>query len=241
MIEIGASLAAARRARGLDLRAAERLTCMRGRYLLALEEERFDQLPGRTYARAFLRSYAAALGLEADRFVAEFDEQVPPEDVAEIVAPPPRRARRRSLRTPLVLAAAAALVGIVFWSGWNRSSTLPTAVATPKKNVPATAASVRPLHPVAKPKVDPALLVIRARGACWVQLRRGDANGPVLAERTLQAGDVVRVTLARVWLRLGAPWNVTVHRGAALVRNLPRSVPVDLYWTSAPGHVSESR
>jgi cytoskeletal protein RodZ len=241
MFEIGASLAAARRARGLDLRAAEHLTCMRGRYLLALEEERFDQLPGRTYARAFLRTYAAALGLEADRFVAEFDEQVPPEEPVEAATTTAPRRARRSLRTPLVLAAAAALAGIVFWSGWNRSSSLPTAVATPKPPVKATAASLPPVHHVTRPKVSPALLVVRATGPCWIELRRGDANGPVLAIRTLQAGDVVRVTLARVWVRLGAPWNVTVRRGATVVRGLPRDVPVSLYWTSAPGHVSESR
>src|SRR3954451_18420741 len=82
MFEIGASLAAARRARGLGLRDAERITCMRVRYLSALEEERFDALPGRTYARAFLRTYATALGWRADRFVAEFDahEREPEED-----------------------------------------------------------------------------------------------------------------------------------------------------------------
>ena len=57
MFEIGASLAAARRARGLGMRDAERLTCMRSKYLTALEEGRFDELPGRTYARAFLRTY----------------------------------------------------------------------------------------------------------------------------------------------------------------------------------------
>ena len=238
MFEIGASLAAARQARGLDLRAAEALTCMRAKYLAALEEEHFEQLPGRTYARAFLRTYAAALGLEADRFVAEFDEQVPDEEPIELAAPP--RRRHRSLRTPLILAAAAALGGIIFWSGWNSSSTMPSAVATPKaRHARPVAHAVR--RPVKKQAIAPALLVVRARGACWVQLRRGDANGAVLAERTLEAGDVLRVKLTKVWLRLGAPWNVTVRRGATLVRNLPRGVPVNLYWTSAPGHVSESR
>src|SRR4051812_37466688 len=77
MFEIGASLAEARRARGLAVHDAEQLTCMRAKYLTALEEERFDELPGRAYARAFLRTYATALGLQGDRFVAEFDEQRP--------------------------------------------------------------------------------------------------------------------------------------------------------------------
>jgi cytoskeletal protein RodZ len=239
MFEIGSSLAAARRARGLDLRAAEQLTCMRAKYLAALEDGAFDQLPGRTYARAFLRTYAAALGLEADRFVAEFDEQVPADEPADVPPVRPLR-RRRSLRAPLAVAAVAAVGGIVLWSGWSGGSpTLPSHVAVP--TVPAAA---RPaVHHVRAQRsaTSPALLVVRANGPCWVEVRRGDATGAVLVERTLAAGDVLRLKLARVWIRLGAPWNVSVRRGGRLVGGLPRGLPVSLYWTSAPGQVSESR
>ena len=73
MFDIGASLAAARESRGLSLVDAERLTCVRGKYLAALEQNDYDALPGRTYARAFLRTYASALGLDADKFVAAFE------------------------------------------------------------------------------------------------------------------------------------------------------------------------
>src|SRR5581483_4231161 len=74
VFDIGASLAAARETRGYSLADAERLTNVRGKYLAALECGDFDALPGRTYARAFLRTYATALGLEADRFVTAFEE-----------------------------------------------------------------------------------------------------------------------------------------------------------------------
>jgi hypothetical protein len=241
MFEIGSSLAAARRARGLDLRAAERLTCMRAKYLAALEEDAFDELPGRAYARAFLRTYAAALGLEADRFVAEFDEQVPAEEPVEVGPSRPLH-RRRSLRTPIALAAAAVVAGIVFWSGWRGSPTIvPSPAATPQ--VPAAAAqpAVHHVRAARKTVTSPSLLVVHAAGPCWVEVRRGDATGAVVVERTLAAGDVLRVKLAQVWIRLGAPWNVTVRRGGKLVGGLPRGIPVSLYWTSAPGHVSESR
>jgi cytoskeleton protein RodZ len=93
VFDIGASLAAARETRGLSLADAERLTCVRGKYLAALEAGNFDALPGRTYARAFLRTYASALGLEPDRFVAAFEEIVPePLDESIVVGTP--RARR---------------------------------------------------------------------------------------------------------------------------------------------------
>lgn len=67
VFEIGASLAAAR-ARGLGLADAERLTCIRTRHLAALESDSFDSIPGRAYARGFLRTYEGALGLDADLF-----------------------------------------------------------------------------------------------------------------------------------------------------------------------------
>jgi cytoskeletal protein RodZ len=105
LFDIGASLTAAREAQGLVLADAERLTCLRERYLLALEEDRFEALPGHAYARAFLRSYADVLSLDADRFVAEFDQRFP-EHAAESAAPlfgghQPRRAGRHNrLRWP---------------------------------------------------------------------------------------------------------------------------------------------
>jgi cytoskeleton protein RodZ len=70
-VALGSSLASARLARGLDLRDIERDTRIRARYLAALEEEHFDELPGEAYAAGFLRTYAAYLGLDADVYVDE--------------------------------------------------------------------------------------------------------------------------------------------------------------------------
>lgn len=63
---IGERLRNAREAKSLSLSALENLTRIRAVYLRALEEEQFDRLPGRIYARGFLRTYAAALGLDPD-------------------------------------------------------------------------------------------------------------------------------------------------------------------------------
>jgi hypothetical protein len=55
-------------------------------------------------------------------------------------------------------------------------------------------------------------LVLRARGRCWLSIRADSAAGPVLYEATLEAGGILRYTLApgrpRLWLRIGAPWNL---------------------------------
>ena len=42
------------------------------RFLKALEEDRVDLLPGGLFPRAFVRQYARHLGLDAERYVAEF-------------------------------------------------------------------------------------------------------------------------------------------------------------------------
>jgi transcriptional regulator with XRE-family HTH domain len=223
MFEIGASLAAARRARGLALRDAEQLTCMRAKYLSALEEDRFDELPGRTYARAFLRTYAAALGLQADRFVVEFDLQQPEPEEEEVV---PDFRPRQPIRLPLAIPAlaAAAVVALLVWSAWtsNRSVNPPVRVAA----APAASAakSRRGLHVVRSAPAT--VVVVRAvRGPCWIEARRGDRNGPLLARRTLAQGDTVSFAAPQVWLRLGAPWNIVARRGAHIARGLSANGP----------------
>jgi hypothetical protein len=226
MFEIGANLAAARRARGLDVRDAEQLTCMRAKYLTALEEERFDELPGRTYARAFLRTYAAALGLQADRFVAEFDAQCPePEDEEPVPDFRPRQPFR--LPVPIPLLAAGAVCALLIWSAWSVDQTPPP--VQPLASVRA-AATVKPRarHPAVVAQTAPAAaaVVVRAvRGPCWIEAHRGSRSGPLLARRTLSQGESASFAGRREWLRLGAPWNVVARRGTHVAGGLSATRP----------------
>lgn len=73
MAHPGATLQAAREARGLS--TAEAATSLRlpEKILVHLEAGRFDQLPGDTFARGYVRSYARLLGLDANRLVLEYD------------------------------------------------------------------------------------------------------------------------------------------------------------------------
>jgi hypothetical protein len=65
-VSVGARLKAAREARGVDLFRVERDTKIRVRFLTALEEAQFEELPADVYARGFLRNYATYLGLDPD-------------------------------------------------------------------------------------------------------------------------------------------------------------------------------
>lgn len=228
MFEIGASLAAARRARGLGLRDAERITCMRAKYLTALEEDRFDELPGRTYARAFLRTYASALGLQADRFIAEFDAQQPePEEEAAVEF----RARRPiSLPVTVPALAAVAVVAILGWSAWSGDRIVNSTVSpTPPARAAAAVVPRAQHHMVLIAHRPSATLVVRAvGGACWIEARRGTGTGALLARRTLAPGESATFVAPRVWLRLGAPWNAVVRRGAQTLHLPATSVPVNV-------------
>lgn len=47
------------------------------RYLEAIERGNFDILPGKFYARAFIKEYAAAVGLDAKELLEEHKEEIP--------------------------------------------------------------------------------------------------------------------------------------------------------------------
>lgn len=75
LVTVGQDLRAARQARGDDLATVSRVLKIRKEHLEALEDDRAEALPGKTYAVGFIRAYAAYLGLDpsayAERFKAE--------------------------------------------------------------------------------------------------------------------------------------------------------------------------
>src|SRR3954454_8434511 len=75
MFEIGISLREARGRRRIEFAQAEQATKIRVKYLRALEEERFEQLPSQTYVKGFLRTYADYLGLDGQLYVDEFNSR----------------------------------------------------------------------------------------------------------------------------------------------------------------------
>jgi transcriptional regulator with XRE-family HTH domain len=76
---LGATLRRARNRRGLSLVEVEDAIKIRVGLLKAIEEEDWEALPGGSYARGFVRTYAAYLGLDAERLADEYQprSQVP--------------------------------------------------------------------------------------------------------------------------------------------------------------------
>jgi cytoskeletal protein RodZ len=72
MTEIGETLRDARMRARIDVSEIEAKTKIRAKYLRALENEEWGLLPGPTYVKSFLRTYAQALGLDGKALVEEY-------------------------------------------------------------------------------------------------------------------------------------------------------------------------
>ncbi len=209
MFQIGSSLREARMRRGLELPQIERDTHIRGRYLAALEDERFDVLPGPAYAKGFLRTYADYLGLDAQQFVDEYNSRFAPEE--ELAAPPPVRIQRRGrlLDARLLVLPLAAIVALIGWQ-LGRGSGHHAKLAPPATQVSTTRQATATIRRAARSAPTTARLVLTAaRGRCWLMVRRGSASGPLVFESTVAQGQTVRFTVGRLWIRVGAPWNLS--------------------------------
>src|SRR5215207_2376827 len=72
MPEIGDQLRETRMRNRIDITEVEAATKIRAKYLRALENEEWDLLPGPTFVKTFLRTYADYLGLDARNLVEEY-------------------------------------------------------------------------------------------------------------------------------------------------------------------------
>jgi Helix-turn-helix domain len=95
MAEIGESLREARMRARIDVSEIEAKTKIRAKYLRALENEEWGLLPGPTFVKSFLRTYAEALGLDGKAMVEEYrlHNEAPTDTGLEPVASGTRRSR----------------------------------------------------------------------------------------------------------------------------------------------------
>src|SRR3990172_8745661 len=119
--ELGKALTEARIARGLTLRDVERDTRISGKYLQALEQGNLGVLPAPVYARAFMRTYAQYLGLNASAFVqrlpgAKPEPELPP--LPEVGREPPAPLVSASWLLAGVVVTVLLVAGLVLF--WNR-------------------------------------------------------------------------------------------------------------------------
>lgn len=99
MTELGDKLKQARREKGLSLDDLQQITKIQKRYLVAIEEGNYAVMPGKFYARAFIKQYAEAVGLDSATLFDEFESEVPDTPQQEVVNNEPTRVQ--SKRNPM--------------------------------------------------------------------------------------------------------------------------------------------
>ncbi len=126
MSELGSYLKQVRVEKNLTLEQIQEITKIRKRYLEAIENGEYAILPGSFYARAFIKSYAEALGLNANETLQKYASELPQVQSAPVDAVPISRTKRKEMRassspkfgkwvTMLVLYAFLAFLGFMIY------------------------------------------------------------------------------------------------------------------------------
>ncbi len=97
--ELGQHLKEVREQKQISLDDLQRTTKIQKRYLIAIEEGRFDTLPGLFYARAFVKTYAETIGLDPDPLFEQYRNELP-NPQREAVTLPSRAERTKSAVAP---------------------------------------------------------------------------------------------------------------------------------------------
>mgnify|MGYP000436251992 CR=1 FL=1 len=210
MFEIGSSLREARTRQGLDVNELELRTKVRGKYLRALEDERFELLPGHTYVKGFLRTYAEALGLDGQLYVDEYnsryvagDEETPLRAGRALPRSRERRNRHES-RVVLVALTLIAVVTALVIAAWKFGSSDP-------EQVRGLAPAGQQVRTTQSGGVRRATLVVRAvAGRSFMEVRAGSRAGAQLYSGTLERGQSQRFVRRSLYLAFGSPRNVVV-------------------------------
>jgi cytoskeletal protein RodZ len=200
---IGQQLRRAREERGAELSDVEVATKIRVKFLAAMEEDRWDELPAPVYARGFLDIYARHLGLDQQALLDEYSRTVEGERQeplpGSVIKPGTLRQNRPARRLasiklgPVAKVAAGLLVLVVIGlvivgaiggsdSGGNdkraKGKDAGTKVAVPA--TPTTSTSTTPSDEVS--------VELRATAPVWVCLV-DDRGTPVVDSETLSAND----------------------------------------------------
>lgn len=128
---VGQDLRAARLRRGEDLATVSRVLKIRKEHLEAVEDDRVENLPGKTYAIGFVRSYAGYLGLDAASMVERFKVEISGRHDAHapsLALIPDEEGRHLPQGWRIV---AGLVVVLLAYGGWHLFSTGTTQVAVP--------------------------------------------------------------------------------------------------------------
>jgi cytoskeleton protein RodZ len=202
---IGETLREARVRRRVNIEELEQSTKIRAKYLRALENEEFGLLPGPTYVKSFLRTYAEKLGLDPQLLVEEFRakyEEPEPVEFQPIASSQPD-VRRRPPTPPFgpgaaVAVAAVALLAFLLILGLTGDDDEPEQAVDPGPAQRESAPRREQAAPAPAERVE--LRVIPALPT-YVCVDRGPEEvvfeGTIASPQTFRAPDMLRINLGK--------------------------------------------
>jgi hypothetical protein len=219
MPEIGDQLRETRMRNRIDITEVEAATKIRAKYLRALENEEWDLLPGPTFVKTFLRTYAEYLGLDARNLVEEYRARYERPAVQELTpfgtSLGGRRTRpRRAVVAPwmLIVSGVLVLLGAFYLLGTWGSDPAEDRAATPTPTPAATAvpAAEDGKKKRKRPRKSVVRLQIQPTGPVSVCLENG-AGKALIGNLTLEAGQDSETFRAK-------RFRVSFGTGAAVMR-----------------------
>jgi cytoskeleton protein RodZ len=227
MPEIGESLREARMRARIDVAEIEAQTKIRAKYLRALENEEWELLPGPTYVKSFLRTYAEALDLDAKLLVDEYKlrhERLSEVELQPINAAAPGRERRRrqSPVLPSWFFIAVIFVGLFFalYLLGSTGDEPDEDAAAPMTNT--TPSAERPSPPPAQKAAAPRRVALRLEATGPVNICLKSGRRTLVNGLTLQAGERTRTFRSRRF-RLTVGNNAVILRINGKPKELPAS------------------
>lgn len=206
----GVRLARERASQDMSVADVARALRLSVKQVEALEADRLDGLPGRTFVRGFVRNYARLLNLNPDQFVAEYLPSQPEKGMQHIQAPSQQISFSEHERKPWLkwLASSFAVVALVSWGvlEWmgpeqqkSRTAAKPP-VSMPQATVQPDAASITSpaVSPPSTSAASPASAAASAitaslprftlgfSGKSWVEVR--DKQGKIIHSQNHEAG-----------------------------------------------------
>lgn len=230
MPSLGEELKKAREERGVTLRNISEATHIGMRFLQAIENDTYNQLPGGIFNRSFVRKYAKHVGLDEEQVVARYDQQFaekggePPKTYANYMEGFEERSSSSRFWLP-------ALIFMILCAGAYAAYQYSANTADDPKadasagSTPASTPSATPVEtPTPTPEATSELRELRLRvaatgGSCWIRVKADNASSQ---EQTLQAGEVLDfVATEKLTVDLGNVQAVSLELNGRVMRLEP--------------------
>jgi cytoskeleton protein RodZ len=206
----GSKLRAAREALGYSLEQVAAKTRIRPEYIAALETMNVNHIPGKAYAKAYLRSYVKFLGLTEDEIVIQYENESARlrEDAGEQIHNP---ASKPAPERPWFWAAVLGVVcaGFIGWRAMHDGEVAPEPKIVAERKVETPAPAPQPAPPVREDDgwgLPSQVVEIRAKTPAWLEVR--GADGTIFFSRNMAAGEIYKPDV-------GANWTLHAKDGGA--------------------------